>query len=226
MSSFWDWTLVPRNLGQFWVGLRITLQLAALSLVGCFAFGIVFGMLRASKRRWVSWPAGAVVEVIRGTPALLFIFWIYFFLPVLTGLPSMPFLAGAVALVLHDGAYAAEVVRAGIASVPKGQADACYSLGMTYLQAMRHVVLPQAFRNMVPALINRAVALFKNTSLVYAIGVIEFFRSATIVNAREQQSYTVYAFVAAVYFVCCFSLSRVGYRLGRRPGSLLAEEPL
>jgi ABC-type amino acid transport system permease subunit len=110
------------------------------------------------------------------------------------------------------------VVRAGLSSVPRGQVAAGYSTGLNYVQVMTRIVLPQALRNMAPAVVNRSVALFKNTSLAFVIGVIEFFRAGTIVNGREHASFSVFTFIAAVYFICCFSLSRLGQRLGQRPG--------
>ena len=101
---------------------------------------------------------------------------------------------------------------------------AAYSTGLGYIQAMRYIVLPQALRNMAPAIMNRTVALFKNTSLAFVIGVIEFFRSGTIVNGRENASFAVFTFIAFVYFVCCFTLSRYGNRLGRLKGQQAIED--
>jgi polar amino acid transport system permease protein len=122
------------------------------------------------------------------------------------------------ALIIHQGAYGAEVVRAGLNSIPRGQVAAGYSTGLGYVGVMGWIVLPQALRNMAPAIVNRSVALLKNTSLAFVIGVIEFFRAGTIVNGRENASFSVFTFIAAVYFVCCFALSRLGQRLGQRPG--------
>ena len=109
-------------------------------------------------------------------------------------------------------------MRAGLDSVPRGHVAAGYSTGLGYVQVMTWIVLPQALRNMAPAIVNRSVALLKGTSLAFVIGVIEFFRAGTIVNGRENASFSVFTFLAAVYFVCCFSLSRLGQHLGRRPG--------
>lgn len=220
METFWKWHVIPENIGFFVAGFGLTLEIFALSWVGCWVFALVFGAMRHSRLWWLKIPAAAVVEVIRGTPGIMFIVWVYFLSRPVVGYALSPFWAAVWALMLHNGSYAAEIVRAGLNSVPQGQVGAAYSTGMSYLQTMRHIVLPQALRNMAPAIVNRSVALFKNTSLAFVIGVIEFFRAATIVNGRENASFSVFTFVALTYFVCCFSLSRLGQRLGRRPGTI------
>jgi polar amino acid transport system permease protein len=189
-----------------------------LAWVGCWAFAIVFGAMRHSSRPWLHVPAAAVIEVIRGTPGLMFVVWVYFLSQPLIGYALSPFWAAVWALLIHQGAYGAEVVRAGLSSVPRGQVNAGYSTGLSYVQVMASIVLPQALRNMAPAIVNRSVALFKNTSLAFVIGVIELFRTGTIVNGRENASFAVFTFLGAVYFACCFSLSRLGQKLGQRPG--------
>jgi polar amino acid transport system permease protein len=135
---------------------------------------------------------------------------------VLTGHATTPVKAALFALVLFNTSYMAEVIRAGIQSIPKGQVEASRAIGLTYLQAMRHVVLPQALRHMSPALVSRFIALFMGTSLVYIIGVTEFFRAANNVNNRVYRSYEIYGFVALVYFVCCYALSLASTALERR----------
>ena len=144
------------------------------------------------------------------------IFWFYFLFPLLIGRSLEPLTAGMVAMIAFQSAYVAEIVRAGIESVKAGQLEAARALGLPYLAAMRSVVLPQALRNMLPALVARFVALFKSTSLLYVIGVIEFFRAATIVNAREFRSVEIYLFVAFVYLVCGAAASWAGHWLQRR----------
>jgi len=218
MESFWKWRVIPENLPFFIGGFELTLTIFVLAWVGCWAFALVFGAMRHSTRPWLRYPAAAVVEVIRGTPGLMFVVWVYFLSQPLIGYALSPFWAAVWALVIHQGAYGAEVVRAGLSSVPPGQLAAGYSTGLGYVGVMGWIVLPQALRNMAPAVVNRSVALFKNTSLAFVIGVIEFFRAGTIVNGRENASFSVFTFLAAVYFVCCFSLSRLGHRLGQRPG--------
>jgi His/Glu/Gln/Arg/opine family amino acid ABC transporter permease subunit len=218
VESFWKWNVIPDNFPFFMAGFRLTLTIFVLSWVGCWTFAILFGAMRHSPRSWLRVPAGAVVEVIRGTPGLMFVVWVYFLSQPLIGYALSPFWAAVWALLIHQGAYGAEVVRAGLSSVPRGQVNAGYSTGLNYFQVMASIVLPQALRNMAPAIVNRSVALFKNTSLAFVIGVIELFRAGTIVNGRENASFAVFTFLGAVYFVCCFSLSRLGQRLGQRPG--------
>ena len=224
MESFWKWHVIPENFGFFAQAFQLTLEIFAISWLGCWTFAVVFGAMRHSKLWWLRLPAAAVVEVIRGTPGLMFVVWVYFLSRPLVGFSLSPFWAAVWALMLHNGSYAAEIIRAGLDSVPRGQMAAAYSTGLGYIQAMRYIVLPQALRNMAPAIMNRTVALFKNTSLAFVIGVIEFFRSGTIVNGRENASFAVFTFIAAVYFVCCFTLSRYGNRLGRLKGQQAIED--
>jgi polar amino acid transport system permease protein len=218
--DFWKWQAIVENLGFFGKAFGLTLTLFGLSWVGCWAVAIVLGTMRHSERWWLRIPATGVIETIRGTPDLMFVLWVYFLSRPLIGFPLRPFWAAVLALILHNGAYAAEVVRSGLNSVSKDQVAVSYSTGLTYLQTMRYIVLPQAFRNMAPAIVNRTVSVLKNTSLAFAIGVIELFRAGAIVNGREYASFSIFTFIGAVYFVCCFSLSRLGNRLGRHPGAL------
>ena len=219
MESFWKWNVIPDNIGFFAKAFGVTIELFLLSWVGCWMVAVILGTMRHSERWWLKLPAVGIIEVVRGTPDLMFVVWVYFLSRPLVGFSLSPFWATVGALILHNGAYAAEVVRSGLDSVPKGQIAAGYSMGLSFLQAMQYVVLPQAFRNMAPAIVNRTVSVFKNTSLAFVVGVVELFRAGTIVNGREYASFSIFTFIAAVYFVCCLSLSRVGNRLGRRPNS-------
>jgi glutamate/aspartate transport system permease protein len=218
MGSFWKWYVIWENLGFFARGFVLTLELFAFSWIGCWVVAVILGAMRHSRCWWLRMPAAAVIELIRGTPDLMFVVWVYFLSRPLIGYSMGPFWAAAWALVFHNGAYAAEVVRAGLRSVPDGQAAAGYSTGLNYVQVMAYIVLPQALRNMAPAVVNRTVSVFKNTSLAFVLGVIEFFRAGVIVNGREYASFSIFTFVVCVYFVCCLALSRLGNRLGRQPG--------
>lgn len=157
MESVWKWHVIPENLGFFASGFQLTLIIFALSWVGCWTFAVVFGAMRHSSRPWLSYPAAAVVEVIRGTPGLMFVVWVYFLSQPLIGYAMSPFWAAVWALLIHQGAHGAEVVRAGLNSVPRGQVAAGYSTGLSYVQVMARIVLPQALRNMAPAVVNRSV---------------------------------------------------------------------
>jgi ABC-type amino acid transport system permease subunit len=137
----------------------------------------------------------------------MFIFWVYFLLPLIIKVPLSALMSALIAFVGFNCTYFAEVVRAGIQSIPSGQYHAGISSGLSYYQIMRYIVLPQAIVVMIPPLINRFIATFMGTSLAYVIGVIEFFRAATIVNSREFRSVEIYVFVAIVYFVCDYLMS-------------------
>jgi polar amino acid transport system permease protein len=146
----------------------------------------------------------------------MFIFWFFFLVPILIGRPISSFTAGLLAMTLFNTSYMAEVIRAGIQSVPKTQMEAARSTGLSYLQSMWRVILPQAFFNILPAAISRLIALLMASSLVFTIGVTEFFRAAQNVNSREFAPYTIYCFVAIMYFVMCFSLSLLGQYAHKR----------
>jgi glutamate/aspartate transport system permease protein len=205
-----DFSVIPRNLHYMLDGLILTVILALTSLIASLITGTVFAILRLSANPWVRIPAGTFIDVMRTIPLIMVIFWFFFLLPIVTGRPVTPISAVLIALIVFNTSYMAEVIRGGIMSVPKTQMDAVRATGVGYLRAMWHVILPQAFRNMLPALISRFVALFMGTSLAYIIGVTEFFRAANNVNNRVYQSYVIYGFVAIVYFVCCYGLSLIG----------------
>jgi His/Glu/Gln/Arg/opine family amino acid ABC transporter permease subunit len=211
-----DLHVIVENLPYMLTGLQMTVILSAVSMVGSFMGGAAFAMLRLSPWWWLRWPAILYIDLVRTVPLIMVIFWAFFLMPVLTGHATTPVKAALFALILFNTSYMAEVIRAGIQSIPKGQTEASRAIGLTYLQAMRHVVLPQALRHMSPALVSRFIALFMGTSLVYIIGVTEFFRAANNVNNRVYRSYEIYGFVAIVYFVCCYALSLASSALERR----------
>jgi His/Glu/Gln/Arg/opine family amino acid ABC transporter permease subunit len=211
-----DLHVIVENLPYMLTGLQLTVILSLVSMAGSFVGGAAFAMLRLSPWWWLRWPAILYIDIVRTVPLIMVIFWAFFLVPVLTGHATTPITAALFALILFNTSYMAEVIRAGIQSIPKGQVEASRAIGLTYLQAMRHVVLPQALRNMSPALVNRFIALFMGTSLVYIIGVTEFFRAANNVNNRVYRSYEIFGFVAIVYFVCCYALSLASRALERR----------
>jgi len=223
-----DFSVIPRNLPYLLQGFGLTVVLALASMSASLLTGTLFAMLRLSPKRWVRIPVGIFIDVMRTIPLIMVIFWFFFLMPIVTGHPVTPIVAALIALVVFNTSYMAEVIRAGILSVSKTQMDAARSSGLGYLRAMWHVVLPQAFRNMLPAIINRFIALFMGTSLVYIIGVTEFFRAANNINNRVFQSYVIYGFVAVVYFVCCYGLSLIGQHLLERldPSSRASTERL
>lgn len=198
-----DIDVVVRNAGFMLGGLWLTFQLAALAIGGGLLWGTVLAMGRLSARRWLSIPAAAYVHFFRGLPLILVIFWLYFLTPVITGQKLNEFAAAALSFVVYEASYFAEIVRAGIQSIPRGQPMAGAASGLTHLQVMRHVVLPQAARNMLPSLVTHSVVIFQDTSLAYVIGLREFLRRVNLVDAREARSVELYLFAALVYFCLC-----------------------
>jgi len=211
-----DFGFVATNLRYLLNGLGVTVALAALSFAGCLVVGIALALLRLSPWRWLRLPTALYIDVMRMVPLIMVIFWFFFLLPILIGRPIDAFVAGLAGLVAFHSTYIAEVMRAGIQAVPRGLTEASRSSGMSYRHCMWYVVLPVAVRNMLPALVNRFVALFMGTSLVYVIGVTDFFRAAANVNMRAFRPYEVFIFVALVYFAFCYSISRFGLYLERR----------
>jgi glutamate/aspartate transport system permease protein len=203
-----DFSVIANNASFFMKGFGVTLQLTALTLIGGLIVGTPLALGRASHARLARYLSIVVIESIRGTPILMLIFWIYFLLPQVIGTSVSAYMAGLVALITFNAAYSAEIIRAGIHSVDRGNIEAGRASGLTWLQISRHIVLPQAFSNMKPALISQAVMVYKTTSLIFVIGVVDFFRAATIVNNREFKSFEIFTFVALVYFIPCTIISR------------------
>lgn len=198
-------------------GLALTVILAVLGLALAFPLGVVLALARVSRFRLLYWPATALVYVMRGLPLIMLIFWVYFFLPAIVGRPVSGFSTMLATLVLYEAAYLAEIVRAGIQSLPQGQMEAARAVGLTYMQAMRKVVLPQAIYNMVPAMLSQFVSTIKETSLGYVISVNELTFSASQVNSTLlTKPFPVYAVLAAIYFLLCFSLTQLARHLERR----------
>lgn len=198
-------------------GLAITFVLAVLGIALAFPLGIALALARVSRFKPLYWTATAVVYVMRGVPLIMLIFWVYFFLPVLVGQPVSGFTTLLATLVIYEAAYLAEIVRAGIESLPKGQMEAARAVGLTYMQAMRKVILPQAIYNMVPSMLGQFVSTIKETSLGYVISVNELTFAANQVNsALLTQPFEVFAILAAIYFLLCFSLTQLARQLERR----------
>jgi len=198
-------------------GLALTFILAVLGIALAFPLGVGLALARVSRFRLLYWPATALVYVMRGLPLLMLIFWVYFFLPALVGRPVSGFSTMLATLVIYEAAYLSEIVRAGIESLPRGQMEAARAVGLTYMQAMRRVVLPQALYNMVPAMLSQFVSTIKETSLGYVISVNELTFSASQVNSSLlTKPFPVYAVLAAIYFLLCFSLTQVARQLERR----------
>lgn len=198
-------------------GLVITLALSVLGVALAFPLGVALALARISPFAGVRYPAIALIAVVRGVPLIMFIFWVYFFLPVLTGRPISGFTTMLVTLVIYEAAYLAEIVRAGIEGLPKGQMEGARAVGLTYLQAMRLVILPQALYNMVPSMLGQFVSTVKETSLGYVISVNELTFSANQINSiLLTKPFGVYLILALTYFAVCFTLTQLARLLERR----------
>jgi len=220
-----DFGVVVRNLRYLLSeGLVFSLMLTAMAAAGGAALGTVLALMRLSSRRWLSVAAAAYVNLIRAVPLLLVIFWFYFLVPVIlqaiTGAERPPQIGAErsayVTFIMFQAAYYCEIMRAGIQSISKGQVGAAFAIGLDYWQAMRLIVLPQAFRNMLPVLLTQTIILFQDVSLVSLLNVTDFVGAAGKIAQRDSRIVEMYLFVAIVYFVLCSLLSYGVERLQKR----------
>ena len=197
-------------------GLAFSVQLTLIAMTGGILLGTVLALLRLSGRPWLALPAAAYVNTMRSVPLVMVILWFFLVIPLLTGRPLGAELSAMITFTLFEAAYYAEIMRAGIQSVPVGQVHAGQALGMTWAQTMRFVVLPQAFRNMLPVLLTQTVILFQDTSLVYAIGAYDLLKGFEIAGKNFNRPVETYLVAAVVYFAICFGLSMMVRRLQGR----------
>lgn len=214
-----NWTLLL--IGQYphgpLGGLAITVLLSIFGLALAFPLSVAIALARVSPFAWLRRPASVLVYVVRGVPLIMFIFWVYFFVPLLIGRTVSGFTTMLVTLVVYQAAYLAEIVRAGIEGLPKGQTEAARAVGLSYLQTTFKVILPQALYNMVPAMISQFVSTIKETSLGYVISVNELTFAANQINSTLlTKPFEVFLVLAAIYFVLCFSLTQVARHVERR----------
>ena len=225
MFSNVDWNVIIRSLPYlFFDGMRFTIMLTLMATAGGIVIGTLLALARLSNIPGLSHVAGAYVNLIRSMPLVLVIFWFYFLVPYIgqwiTG-ASRPIQVGAflsvlVTFTLFEAAYFCEIMRAGIQSIPRGQVQAAQALGMPYWTAMKEIILPQAFRNMLPVLLTQTIILFQDTSLVYVISVTDFLGAASKVAQRDGRLVEMYLFAAIVYFVISLAASYSVRRLQNR----------
>jgi glutamate/aspartate transport system permease protein len=225
MFSNIDWDVIVRSLPYlFFDGMRFTVTLTLLATAGGIVIGTLLAMMRLSGIAPLALPAGGYVNLIRSMPLVLVIFWFYFLVPYIgqwaTG-SERPIQVGAfwsalVTFTLFEAAYFCEIMRAGIQSISRGQVQAAQALGMTYWTAMGDIILPQAFRNMVPVLLTQTIILFQDTSLVYVISVTDFLGAASKIAQRDGRLVEMYLFAAVVYFVISLAASQWVRRLQHR----------
>jgi glutamate/aspartate transport system permease protein len=225
MFTDFDFSVIFSNLTYlFFDGMRFTLMLTALATVGGVVLGTLIALMRLSGVPGVSHFAAGYTNLMRSLPFVLVIFWFYFLLPYVGQWvmgASRPIAVGAfmsalVTFTLFEAAYFSEIMRAGIQSIPRGQVSAGYALGLRYWQVMSYIVLPQAFRNMLPVLLTQTIILFQDTSLVYVLSITDFLGAASKIAQRDGRLVEMYLFAAVVYFAISFALSQLVRRLQAR----------
>jgi glutamate/aspartate transport system permease protein len=197
-------------------GLLFSIELTLVAMVVGIALGTLLALMRLSGKKWLEVPAKIYVDTLRSIPLVMVILWFFLLIPLLIGRPMGAELSAMVTFALFEAAYYAEIMRAGIQSVSKGQVNAGYAVGMTYAQCMQLIVLPQAFRNMLPVLLTQTLALFQDTSLVYAIGAYDLLKGFEVTGKNFNRPVEIYLITGAVYFTLCFSLSMLVRRLQKR----------
>ena len=216
MAYEWNFAPVLENSGLLLAGFANTLRLTGAALVCGLPVGLALALGRLSGKRLLALPAGAVIEVFRTTPPLVQLFWFYFGLPILVRVEMTPFLAAALTFTLQSGAFFAEIFRAGIVSVEKGQWEAAGAIGMTRAQALRRVVLPQAVKRMFPAFMERSVELMKTTTLVATVSYADLLYQANELAQKTFRPLEVFTAVALVYFVAIGAVSALAHAVERR----------
>lgn len=210
-----EFDVIARTWPYLLKGLQYTIQLTVVAAIGGVIWGTLLALARLSSIKWLSMLAAGYVNLMRSIPLLLVIFWFYFLMPIIiqkiTGADRPPQFgadrSAYITFIMFEGAYFCEIMRAGIQSISKGQVGAAYAVGLNYRQAMQLVVLPQAFRNMLPILLTQTIILFQDVSLVSLLNVTDFVGAATKIAQRDSRVVEMYVVVAVVYFVMCFSLS-------------------
>jgi polar amino acid transport system permease protein len=216
MGHRWDFSSVLANSDALLAGAAGTLRIFAICLVLGLALGLPIGLGRYSRNRWLYVPATAFVEFFRNTPVLVQILWFYFALPILVPFEIAPLAAAALGISLNSAAFSAETYRGGIQSIEPGQWDGARALGMSWAQAMRRIVLPQAVKRMMPALTNRAIEIFKMTTLASAIAYTELLQQGKLIASLNFNPIEAYTAVAIIFFVCLWPLVQLSYVIERR----------
>ncbi len=211
--SFLNWEVIRSYVAN---GFIFSVQLTLIAMIGGIALGTVLALMRLSGKKWLEVPATIYVDTLRSVPLVMVIMWFFLIIPFMIGRPIGAELSAIVTFTLFEAAYYSEIMRAGIQSVPKGQVHAGYAVGMTYAQTTKLIVLPQAFRNMLPVLLTQTIILFQDTSLVYAIGAYDLLKGFETVGRNFNRPVETYLVAALVYFVICFSLSTMVRQLQKK----------
>ena len=211
--SFYNWDLISNFVLK---GLYFSLILTLVATIGGVLFGTVLALMRLSGKKWLDVPATIYVNGMRSIPLVMVILWFFLLVPAIIGRPIGAEVSAVITFIAFEAAYFSEIMRAGIQSIPRGQVYAGQALGMTYGQNMKLVVLPQAFRNMLPVLLTQTIILFQDTSLVYVISATDFLGAAAKIANRDYRLVEMYTFVAVVYFIISYALSLLVKRLQDR----------
>ncbi len=221
MFSDFDFGVIWRSLPYLWQGMQFSLLLTFLAMSGGIILGTLLAMMRLSSIKILNVPSTAYINLVRSTPLVFVIFWFYFMGPIIgqmilrtsAPVPVGPFTSALITFIMFEASYYAEIMRAGIQSISRGQVSASYALGLNYWQSMGYIVLPQAFRNMIPILLTQTIILFQDTSLVYVLSSTDFMGAASKIAQRDGRLVEMYTFAALVYFIICFSLSTLVKKL-------------
>ena len=208
--SFYNWALFTNYIQK---GLIFSIQLTVIATIGGILVGTILALMRLSGKPWLVLPATAYVNTMRSIPLVMVILWFFLLIPLIIGKPIGVNLSAIITFIAFEAAFFSEIVRAGIQSIPKGQVYAGQALGMTYSQNMRLVVLPQAFRNMIPVFMTQTIIFFQDTSLVYAIGAYDLLKGFEIAGKNFGRPIETYLLAAVTYFLICFGLSRIVKRI-------------
>ena len=211
--SFLSWEVIRSYVAN---GFIFSVQLTVFAMVGGIALGTILALMRLSGKKWLEVPAAIYVDTLRSIPLVMVIMWFFLIIPFLIGRPIGAEVSALVTFTLFEAAYYSEIMRAGIQSVPKGQVHAGYAVGMTYAQTTQLIVLPQAFRNMLPVLLTQTIILFQDTSLVYAIGAYDLLKGFEVAGKNFNRPVETYLVAAVVYFVICFRLSYIVRKLQQK----------
>ncbi len=211
--SFYNWALIQDFVLK---GLGFSLMLTVVATLGGIFFGTLLALMRLSGKRWLGVPATLYVNGMRSIPLVMVILWFFLLVPFLIGRPIGAEVSAMITFIAFEAAYFSEIMRAGIQSIPRGQVFAGLALGMSYGQNMKLVVLPQAFRNMLPVLLTQTIILFQDTSLVYAIGAYDMLKGFEVAGKNFGRPIEAYLMAAVLYFVICYALSALVKRLHQR----------
>ena len=211
--SFLSWKFVSNFVLK---GLLFSIELTVIAMVGGIVIGTLLALMRLSEKPWLVMPAAAYVNLFRSIPLVMVILWFFLLIPKLIGRPLGAEVSAMITFTFFEAAYYSEIMRAGIQSVSRGQVGAGYAVGMTYAQTMQLIVLPQAFRNMLPVLFTQTIILFQDTSLVYAVGAYDLLKGFEVAGKNYNRPVETYLVAGVVYFIICFSLSMAVRRLQKK----------